>query len=68
MKRMIAILLLLTVFLLCGCKPEPKLLHCDRCGKEITVDGNSNMTEDWIIFCPECEEEAFGDNPVVQPG
>lgn len=64
----VLILCLAMMLMLFGCGKEPKLLHCDRCGKELTVDGDSNMEEDWIIFCPACEEEAFGDNPVVQEG
>ena len=30
-------------------------LHCDSCGKEVQAD--SKMTEDWIIFCKDCEPE-----------
>ena len=32
-----------------------KTLHCDLCGKEVSAD--SNMDEDWIIYCEECEPE-----------
>lgn len=52
---------------LAGCKPD-KLLHCDHCGAEVTVEADSNMEEHWIIYCPKCNEELFGDNPVVQDG
>ena len=41
---------------------------CDKCGKEVTVAGNSNMEEDWTIYCSECEEAIFGENPVVSEG
>ena len=30
---------------------------CDRCGKEVQVSADSNITEDWIIFCKDCAEE-----------
>ena len=39
-----------------------KTLHCDGCGAEVQVAQNSNMDEDWIIFCHDCEEEM---GPVV---
>ena len=67
-KRFILILLcaaMLLTFAACG---QKKTVHCDRCGSEITRDADSNITEEWIVFCAECEEEAFGDNPVVSPG
>ena len=62
MKFVCTLILCLALMLsLFGCGKEPKLLHCDGCGKELTVDGNSNMEEDWIVLCPQCEEEALGD-------
>jgi endogenous inhibitor of DNA gyrase (YacG/DUF329 family) len=30
-------------------------LHCDNCGKEVKAD--NNMTEEWLIFCSDCEKE-----------
>ena len=30
-------------------------LHCDGCGKEVRAD--AKMTEEWIIFCRDCEPE-----------
>lgn len=68
MKRILALILLCAALLslaACGAK---KTVHCDRCGSEIVLDADSNITEEWIVFCKECEEEAFGDNPVVSPG
>lgn len=68
MKKLLCILLVVSfIFIMVGCG-EAKTLHCDKCGKEITVDSSSNMDDDWIIYCNECEEEIFGDNPVVSEG
>ena len=66
MLRIIGIvaMLLAVLLMLSGCG-KTKLLHCDNCNKELTVEEGSNMEEDWIIYCPECEEELFGDDPVV---
>ncbi len=56
--------LLCLLSLLPGCA-KSRIVHCDRCGAEITLNADSNIDEDWIVFCKTCEEEAFGDNPVV---
>lgn len=63
--RWIAILLMLTAtmaLLLCGC--ETKTLHCDHCGAEVKVSADSNMEEDWTIYCETCNEELFGNDPL----
>ena len=69
MRKLIAALLGTIVVLLaltaCG---ETKIVHCDHCGAEILLDADDKITEDWILFCEACEEELFGDNPVVDPG
>ena len=57
----VLILCLALMLSLFGCGKEPKLLHCDGCGKDLTVDADSNMDEDWIVLCPQCEKEALGD-------
>lgn len=69
MKRTIAILaaLLAVLMMFVGCG-KTKILHCDHCNKEVTVEESSNMEEEWIIYCPECNEELFGDDPVVGDG
>lgn len=56
--------LLISLMLLCGCGIT-KTLHCDNCGKEVNVSQSSNMEEDWAIYCEECNEELFGDDPVL---
>lgn len=64
MKKFLPILLmailLLTGTVGCG---KIKTLHCDHCQKEVTVEEDSNMEEDWIVYCPACNEELFGDDP-----
>lgn len=65
MKRvaMLAVCIgIMTVF--CGC--GTKVLHCDNCGKEIKVSKDSNMDEDWIIFCSECEKDLGLDDIVPE--
>lgn len=64
-KRIAAFLLALVMVLALTACGGSKTLHCDRCGAEVTVVKDSNMTEDWIIFCKECEEEI---GPIVEPG
>lgn len=44
--------------ILCGCN-EKKIVHCDKCNKEISIDADSNLDEDWIIFCDECGDPAL---------
>ncbi|MBR2715713.1 MAG: hypothetical protein IKB73_05890 [Ruminococcus sp.] len=59
MKKKILALLLIVIlaFSLFGC--GAKTLHCDNCKKEVTVKKNSNMEEDWSIYCEECNELLF---------
>jgi DNA replicative helicase MCM subunit Mcm2 (Cdc46/Mcm family) len=54
-------LLALSLFA-CG---KTKILHCDNCNKEVKVEQDSNMEEDWTIFCESCNEELFGDDPLL---
>lgn len=65
MKKIIILMLVacaLVSFAGCG---EKKALHCDGCNTEVQVDVKSNMEEDWIIYCEECNEEFFGDDPLL---
>ncbi len=58
MKKAIAVvLLILVLFCLAACGAEMRTVHCDRCGKEVQVTADSNITDDWIILCKECKEE-----------
>lgn len=68
MKRFAAMLLTVLALLSLAACGKGKTVHCDHCGKEVALKAGSNIDEDWIIFCPACEEELFGDNPVVSPG
>lgn len=70
MKKYLALLLCLGLLLtLAACGAETKIVHCDRCGAEIVVEADSNVNdEEWILFCGDCEEELYGDEPLVQPG
>lgn len=54
-KRLLAVLLAVAMLALLGGCGEKRTVHCDGCGKEMFVDAGSNMDEDWIIFCPDCE-------------
>lgn len=55
-KIIIALLIMLFLVTAAGCG-EKIILHCDKCGTEVEVDADSNMTEEWAIFCEECAEE-----------
>lgn len=55
-------ILCLSVFTGCVAKKE---LTCDHCGKTIKVPATSNMEEDWIIYCKKCNNELFGDDPLL---
>lgn len=64
MKKLLCFLVILVALLtLCSCKA--KTLHCDACGKEVTVKESSNMEEDWIIYCDECNEKLFATDPLL---
>ena len=52
-KLMILISVVGILMMLSSCG-EKKILHCDKCGKEVSVAESSNMEEEWILFCPEC--------------
>lgn len=67
-KRIFALILAALLLLSLAACGKTKTVHCDHCGEEIAVNANSNMTDDWIIYCKQCEDKLFGDNPVVSPG
>lgn len=68
MKKLLCILMALSIlFAFAGCaKTEMKTLHCDRCQKAVEVEASSNMEEDWILYCAECDELLFGGTLVVE--
>jgi len=53
-------ILLAVVILLVGC--GMRTVICDGCGAEIQVRERSNITDEWILFCSECEKEL---DPIV---
>ena len=68
LKKTIAVLVIITLALFtASCTKETKELTCDGCGKKVEVEIDSNMTEEWIIFCEECgEPEITFENPFEQ--
>ena len=58
----LALVFVLLSFTACG---KTKVLHCDHCGTEISVGEKDKTEEDWIIYCEECNEELFGDDPIL---
>ena len=61
MKRLVCLLLALVMALsLAGCGKEMRIVKCDGCGKDIEVEADSNITDDWIVLCDDCGE------PVVE--
>ena len=57
LKKIILTIAILSCFLcLTACSTEKKQLTCDGCGKTVEVSADSNMEENWIIFCEECGE------------
>lgn len=66
MKKVLLLLIAIMTLLLCmaGCS-KTKTLHCDNCNKEVTVDADSNMEEEWLVYCDECNEKLFGDDPLL---
>ncbi|MBQ8911559.1 MAG: hypothetical protein IJY89_03210 [Clostridia bacterium] len=55
MKKGLALLLVLGMLLALTACGKTKLLHCANCNKEVEVAADSNMNEDWILYCSECE-------------
>lgn len=70
MKKILLVTLVVCMvlaMLLTGCG-KTKILHCDHCGQEVKVQESSNMEESWIIYCEECNESLFGDDPLLGSG
>ena len=57
MKRVLMVLLIAVMLVAAaGCGGGTKTLHCDNCQKEVKVDKKSNMTEEWTVYCAECNK------------
>ena len=63
-KALCIVTLAIMLFVMTGCV-KTRTLHCDACKKEVTVKESSDMQEDWIIYCEACNEELFGDDPIL---
>ena len=64
MKKFVLLLMILAmIFAFAGCG-EKKTLRCDNCGADVQVAANSEMTDEWIIYCEECEA-SLGFNTLV---
>lgn len=64
MKKIIAFMMILTALLaLAGCG-ENKTLRCDHCGTDVQVAADSEMNDDWIIYCDDCNVK-FGFDTLV---
>ena len=62
MKRLIAIALLILALLgLCACGGKTRVVHCDGCGKEIQVDASSDLNEDAIFLCEDCQKLLYSE-------
>lgn len=55
-KKTIVITALVCAMLMLGGCEGNKILHCNNCNKELKVRESSNMTEDWTVYCSDCEE------------
>jgi len=56
MKKLLCMLLVaMLLATVSGCG-KTKTLICDGCGVEVEVPESSNMTDDWILFCAECDD------------
>ena len=62
-KFVLLILTLAMIFSFAGCG-EKKTLRCDHCGADVQVAADSEMTDDWIIYCDECNVK-FGFDTLV---
>jgi hypothetical protein len=64
MKKLLICILALAMLPLFGCRKDSsaiKIIPCDGCGKKIEFPVDSNVTEDWIILCDECNEKVDRD-------
>ena len=62
-KFVLLILTLAMIFSFAGCG-EKKTLRCDHCGADVQVAADSEMTDDWIIYCDDCNVK-FGFDTLV---
>lgn len=67
MRKVLPVLIFAVVAMLvfCGCASQE--YTCDHCGKVFSAPADENMTEDWIIFCGDCNEKLFEGDPLLDP-
>ena len=65
MKKLIILILALSMLTFLASCGEKKILTCDGCGNPVEVDASSEMDDDWAVYCSECEKE-FGLDTVVE--
>ncbi len=57
MKKVFCLLMIVVaMFAFSACISETKTLTCDGCGKQVEMDADSGITDEWILFCRECGE------------
>ena len=64
MKKIVCLMLALVLMLTlvaCG----KRIVTCDGCGGDIEVKNNSNVTDEWILYCSKCEVELFGEDGLI---
>lgn len=71
-KTAIIIALILTLLMLCACGgttetsgKSTKTVHCDNCTTELSIDEDSSMNDDWIVYCEPCSEELFSGEDLI---
>lgn len=64
MKKLLCVFLAMALFFAVSGCIKTKTLTCDGCGTEVEVAESSNMTDEWIIYCEECNEKYFANDPL----
>ena len=57
MKKIIALIMAISMLSFLASCGEKKTLTCDVCGKDGEVEASSNMTDDWTVYCSNCEKD-----------
>lgn len=66
-KKIIVFMLVFALMsIIASCHKEMKTLTCDGCGVDVQVEADSNMEEDWLVYCEKCNAEILEDFPELQ--
>ena len=57
MKKILCFVLALAMALAVSGCGKTKTLTCDGCGKTVEVSESSNMTDEWLVFCEDCQDD-----------